>query len=122
MVRLLLDGGFYVLQYGHAGLYTAKMKGDQDMVDLLESRGATLAALTDNEKETWAREDGDGTLPIPQRLFISYADEIERKRMTRKRMTRSRMMSIDYLYHTFTNWFSLFVCSLCGFINECITA
>jgi hypothetical protein len=77
MVRLLLDRGFNVSQYGHAGLYTAKMKGDQDIVDLLESRGATLAALTDNEKERWAREDGDGTLPIPQRLFISYADEIE---------------------------------------------
>lgn len=77
MVRLLLDGGLNVSQYGHAGLYTAKMKGDQDMVDLLESRGATLAALTDVEKENWAGEDGDGTRPIFQRMFISDENEIE---------------------------------------------
>ncbi|KAJ5337054.1 hypothetical protein MYU51_006409 [Penicillium brevicompactum] len=77
MVRLLLDGGFNIAQYGHSGLYAAQMQGDQEMVDLLESRGATLAALTEKEKESGAREDGDGTLPIPQRLFISYADEIE---------------------------------------------
>ncbi|CAI7647896.1 unnamed protein product [Penicillium discolor] len=76
-VRLLLDGGLNVSQYGHAGLYTAKIKGDQDMVDLLESRGATLAALTDVEKENWAGEDGDGTRPIFQRMFISDENEIE---------------------------------------------
>ncbi|KAJ5335394.1 hypothetical protein N7452_007797 [Penicillium brevicompactum] len=77
MVRLLLDGGFNIAQYGHSGLYTAKMQGDQEMVELLESRGATLAALTDNEKECWASEGGDSTLRSPQRLFISWADEIE---------------------------------------------
>jgi hypothetical protein len=77
MVRLLLDGGFNVSQYGHTGLYAAKMKGDQDMVNLLESRGATLSALPDNEKEWWAREDGVGTPSSPQRLFISYGDEVE---------------------------------------------
>lgn len=78
MVRLLLDGGLNVSQYGYAGLYTAKIKGDQDMVDLLESRSATLAALTDVDKENWAEEDGDGTRrPIFHRMFISDETEIE---------------------------------------------
>ena len=50
MVRLLLDGGLNVSQYGYTGLYTAEMKGDWDMVNLLKSRGATLATLSDIEK------------------------------------------------------------------------
>ncbi|KAJ5470426.1 hypothetical protein N7530_007783 [Penicillium desertorum] len=78
MVRLLLDGGLNVSQYRYAGLYTAKMKGDQDMVDLLESQGATLAALTDTDKSNWAKEDGDGTRrPLFHRMFISDGTEIE---------------------------------------------
>ncbi|KAJ5209999.1 hypothetical protein N7491_009810 [Penicillium cf. griseofulvum] len=78
MVRLLLNGGLNVSQYGYTGLYTAKMKGDENMVDLLESQGATLAALTDVDKENWARKDGDGTRrPIFHRMFISDATEIE---------------------------------------------
>ncbi|KAJ6133675.1 hypothetical protein N7471_008890 [Penicillium samsonianum] len=78
MVRLLLDGGLNVSQYGYAGLYTAKMKGEQDMVDLLESQGATLAALTDTDKRNWAKEDGDGTRrPIFHLMFISDETEIE---------------------------------------------
>lgn len=78
MMRLLLDGGLNVSQYGYAGFYTAKMKGDQDMVDLLESQGATLAALTDVDKENWEGEDGDGTRrPIFHRMFIPNETEIE---------------------------------------------
>ncbi|KAJ5783942.1 uncharacterized protein N7518_009619 [Penicillium psychrosexuale] len=53
------------------------MKGDQDMVDLLESRGATLAALTDAEKEKWETADGDGTLPLFDNVFISFEDEVD---------------------------------------------
>ncbi|ODM21382.1 hypothetical protein SI65_02225 [Aspergillus cristatus] len=78
MVRLLLDGGLKVPEYGYAALYTAKMKGGRDMVDLLESRGATLAALGDIEKRNWAKEDGDGTRrPIFQRMFISDETEVK---------------------------------------------
>ncbi|KAJ5205194.1 hypothetical protein N7491_004183 [Penicillium cf. griseofulvum] len=53
------------------------MKGDQDMVDLLESQGATLAALTDTDKRNWAKEDGDGThRPIFHLMFISDETDI----------------------------------------------
>jgi ankyrin repeat protein len=77
MVRLL-DEGLNVSQYGYAGLYTAKIKGDQDMVDLLESQGATLAAFTDTDKRNWAKEDGDGTRrPIFHLMFISDETGIE---------------------------------------------
>lgn len=35
MVRLPLDGGLKVSEYGYAVLYTAKMKGDRDMARLV---------------------------------------------------------------------------------------
>lgn len=54
------------------------MKGDQDMVDLLESQGATLAALTEVDKRNWAEEDGDGTRrPIFRPVFPSEDIEID---------------------------------------------
>ncbi|KAJ5117808.1 hypothetical protein N7448_011440 [Penicillium atrosanguineum] len=78
IVRLLLDGGLRVLECGHSGLYAAEMKGQHNIVNLLKSRGATIAALSDIDRTNWADKDGDGTIrPFHQRLFISYADEVE---------------------------------------------
>lgn len=77
MVRLLLDRGLKVSEYGYAALYAAEMKGDWDMVNLLKSRGATLATLSHADRETWAKEDGDGTLrPSRHVLCISYEDVV----------------------------------------------
>jgi ankyrin repeat protein len=39
MVRLLLDGGLRVLEYGYSGLYAAEMNGRVNVVNLLKSRG-----------------------------------------------------------------------------------
>lgn len=50
MVRFLLDSEFRVREYGCAALYAAKMKGDRDMVGLLESRGATLGLLGEGDR------------------------------------------------------------------------
>ncbi|CDM37365.1 unnamed protein product [Penicillium roqueforti FM164] len=47
------------------------------MIDLLESRGVTLAALTNAEKEKWETADGDGTLPLFDNVFISFEDEVD---------------------------------------------
>jgi len=77
-VRLLLDRGLNVLQYACAGLHTAEMKGAWDILSLLKSRGATLAALSDDDKEKWAEENGDGTKrAINNRIFISYDEVLE---------------------------------------------
>lgn len=78
MVKLLLDGGLKVSEYGYAALYAAGMKGDWDMVNLLKSRGATLATLSHTDRETWAKEDGDGTgRPSRHMLCISYGDVVD---------------------------------------------
>lgn len=58
-VKYLLDEGLDAQEYGSSALYSAQMKGDQQMVDLLESRGAKLACDS-FDKEKWAEEDNDG--------------------------------------------------------------
>ncbi|KAJ5306978.1 hypothetical protein PENANT_c003G07322 [Penicillium antarcticum] len=78
MVGFLLDGGLNVTEYGHAALYTAERQGDLHMVNLLKSRGATLKNLFDDERETWEKEDGDGTRrPYYQRMMCTlYEPEV----------------------------------------------
>ncbi|KAJ9486886.1 hypothetical protein VN97_g6447 [Penicillium thymicola] len=78
MVRLLLDRGFNVLQYGHTGLFTAEQKCLWDIVDLLKSHGATLAALSHHDRCIWAQEDGDGTgSPYGQPTCVGWGDEVD---------------------------------------------
>lgn len=78
MVRFLLDNGFRVQKYGCSAMYAAKIKGDRDMVDLLESRGATLGLLGESDRESWDEEDGDGNWR-PGRvrtMFVHWCDEV----------------------------------------------
>ncbi|KOS47371.1 hypothetical protein ACN38_g1641 [Penicillium nordicum] len=78
MVKLLLDRGFNVLQYGHTGLFTAEQKGLWGIIDLLKSHGATLAALSHHDRCIWAQEDGDGTgSPYGQPTCVSWGDEVD---------------------------------------------
>lgn len=51
---------FKVREYGCVALYPARMKGDRDMAESLESRGATLGLLAENDRENWDEEDGNG--------------------------------------------------------------
>lgn len=75
MVRYLLDGGFKIEEYGHTGLYAAKIKGDQGIVYLLLERGATLDLLTEADKEKWEKEDGDGRHTIRKHpIFLCTGD------------------------------------------------
>ncbi|KAJ5413045.1 hypothetical protein N7465_005350 [Penicillium sp. CMV-2018d] len=78
MVRLLLDRGFNVSQYGHTGLFTAEQKCLWDIVNLLKSRGATLTALSHHDRLIWAQEDGDGTgSPYGQPTCVGWGDEVD---------------------------------------------
>ncbi|KUM60834.1 hypothetical protein ACN42_g6285 [Penicillium freii] len=78
MVRLLLDQGFNVSQYGHTGLFTAEQKCLRDIVNLLKSRGATLTALSHHDRLIWAQEDGDGTgSPYGQPTCVGWGDEVD---------------------------------------------
>jgi len=61
-VKYLLDQGLDAQEYGSSALYIAQMKDDQEMVDMLESRGAKLAGDS-FDKENWAEEDNDGQCP-----------------------------------------------------------
>lgn len=59
IVKYLLDEGLDAQEYGSSALYPAQMKGDQEMIDLLESRGAKITGDS-FDKEKWAEEDNDG--------------------------------------------------------------
>ncbi|KAJ5473237.1 hypothetical protein N7475_002803 [Penicillium sp. IBT 31633x] len=74
MVRFLVDRGFNVPQYGYAALYIAKIRENWDIFNLLESRGATLAAISDIDKADWAHDDGDGTLVYVSQMTCCYDD------------------------------------------------
>lgn len=58
MLQFLLDGCFKVWEYGCAALYTAKMKGDRGMIELVESRGATLGLPGEAERGSGMRKMG----------------------------------------------------------------
>ncbi|KAJ5213461.1 hypothetical protein N7449_000630 [Penicillium cf. viridicatum] len=78
MVRLLLDRGFNISQHGHTRLFTAEQKCLWDIVNLLKSRGATLAALSHHDRFIWAQEDGDGTgSPYGQPRCVGWGDEVD---------------------------------------------
>ncbi|KAH8435171.1 uncharacterized protein LDX57_012800 [Aspergillus melleus] len=71
MIRFLLNNGFNVQEYAHSALFAAKMKGDQNIVGLLESRGATLDLHSNDDEEHWDKEDGDGVPKPLLRVFVS---------------------------------------------------
>lgn len=79
MMRLLLDRGFNVSRYGHTGLFTAEQKCLWDIINLLKSRGATLAALSHHDSLIWTQEDGDGTgSPYGQPTCVAWGDEVDK--------------------------------------------
>jgi ankyrin repeat protein len=61
MVEFLLSAGINASEHGHAGLYTAEMKGYEDIATLLKLQGATVDALSEADKVNWEVEDKDGT-------------------------------------------------------------
>lgn len=61
LVEFLIDEGLNVAEQGHVGLYVAEMKGYEDIARLLRLRGATLFALSGDDKMDWEEEDRDGT-------------------------------------------------------------
>lgn len=63
MLRFLLDNGARADEEGHSALYVATRKDNQEMIDLLRSKGARLQSYTGPEGISWNWEDGDGFLP-----------------------------------------------------------
>lgn len=77
MVKFLIDEGLDVAEQGHVGLYVAEMKGYEDIARLLRLRGATLFALSEDDKMNWEKEGTDGRDRGFIWQFVSIDDEVD---------------------------------------------
>ncbi|OOF99948.1 hypothetical protein ASPCADRAFT_203830 [Aspergillus carbonarius ITEM 5010] len=81
MVQFLLENGVHAEESGHSALLVAKRKGMEDMVELLQSKGATLDVEFGSSDDSW-NDDYDEELdtylpewPSPSRPTVGTGVE-----------------------------------------------